>query len=36
MGVPSVFCINGTEVFQLPNGYIVMEYDFENHGKQKA
>ncbi|MDR3243615.1 MAG: hypothetical protein LBT79_02575 [Elusimicrobiota bacterium] len=33
MGVPSVFCINGKEVFQLPNGDIVMEYDFEKHKK---
>ena len=32
MGVPSVFCINGTKVFQLPNGDVVMEYDFEKHG----
>jgi hypothetical protein len=31
LGVPSVFCINGKTVYQLPNGEIVTKYDFKNH-----
>jgi hypothetical protein len=36
MGLPNVFCVNGTEVFQLPNGDVVMHYDFSKHEIRKS
>ncbi|GMO61184.1 MAG: hypothetical protein Ta2D_07060 [Rickettsiales bacterium] len=33
LGLPSVFCLNGKKIFQLPNGDVVMEYDFDKKNK---
>ncbi|MDR0486437.1 MAG: hypothetical protein LBH29_06925 [Elusimicrobiota bacterium] len=34
LGIPNVFSINGTIVYQLPNGDVLMKKDFDKNRKQ--